>query len=227
MKEIVFATNNLHKLEEIQHIVKDKIKILSLKDINCIEELEETGDTLEANALQKAMYVFEHYHYDCFADDTGLEIEALDGRPGVYSARYANLSSKFKVQSSMNKKAVSFEDNMRKVLEEMDGKTNRKACFRTVICLVSSLKSQVYSHNKFISKGAHEDASLSSSFNFEGRVDGIIITEKRGTNGFGYDPIFMPDGYNLTFAEMTSAQKNSLSHRYFAIDNLLKSGKLI
>ena len=191
----------LKKYRAYLKVVSQEIKILSLKDINCIEELEETGETLEANAAQKALYVFNHYHYNCFADDTGLEIESLNGRPGVYSARYAGL-------------AKSFDDNIFKVLEEMEGKTNRRACFRTVIAVVSNQQSAISSQQLAISY-------------FEGRVDGTIITEKRGTNGFGYDPIFMPVGYNLTFAEMTSEQKNSLSHRYFAIEKLLKSGKII
>jgi XTP/dITP diphosphohydrolase len=215
ISNLVFATNNKYKLDEIRDIFhrpqttdhSSGIKILSLKDINCTEELEESGETLEANALQKAVYVYQHYHYNCFADDTGLEIEALDGKPGVYSARYAGLNENGEWR--MENGDISFEDNIRKVLEEMDGKTNRKACFRTVICLVSSFKFQV------------------SSLFFEGRIDGIIINEKRGTNGFGYDPIFMPDGYKMTFAEMTSEQKNSLSHRYLAIDNMLKSGIII
>ena len=188
MNETVFATNNKHKLEEIRHIVGDKIKILSLKDINCYEEIPETGSTIESNASEKAFYIFNKYHYNCFADDTGLEIEALDGRPGVYSARYAGENK-------------SFEDNINKVLEELNGTSNRKACFRTIISLVIDSKEQL----------------------FEGRVDGIITTEKRGTKGFGYDPIFQPEGYNQTFAEMNAHEKNSLSHRYFAMDKMLKS----
>lgn len=200
MKEIVFATNNKYKLEEIRNIIqkleiksqKSKIKILSLKDINCIEDLEETGDTLEANASQKALYIFNHYHYNCFADDTGLEIDALNRKPGVYSARYARLGK-------------NFNDNIFKVLKELDGVTNRKACFRTVISLIIDSKEEF----------------------FEGKVDGTITDEKRGTNGFGYDPIFIPYGYTKTFAEMTPELKNSLSHRYIAIDKMLKSINLI
>ncbi len=192
MKDIVFATNNKHKLIEIRNIVKDKINILSLKDINCYEELEETGETLEANASQKANYVYNNYHIDCFADDTGLEVFALDGKPGVYSARYAGESK-------------SFDDNINKILEELKGIDNRRARFRTVVSLILDGKVHL----------------------FEGRVDGIITNEKRGTNGFGYDPVFMPDGFMQTFAEMTDEQKNNISHRYFAMDKMLNSGYII
>jgi XTP/dITP diphosphohydrolase len=191
MNQIIFATNNKHKLEEIKRIINNKIKILSLEDIKCFEEIPETGNTLDANALQKARFIYDKYNINCFADDTGLEIEALNGDPGVYSARYAG-------------EAKSFDDNMNKVLDEMDGMSDRKACFRTVIALIIDGKESL----------------------FEGRVEGTILTLKQGTNGFGYDPIFKPSGYDLSFAQMNAEQKNSISHRFFAIDKMIKSGLL-
>lgn len=191
MNQIVFATNNKHKLEEIRHIVSTKIKILSLKDIDCVEDIPETGETLEENALQKAKFIFNKYHINCFADDTGLEILALNGRPGVYSARYAG-------------EAANFDDNIAKALSELNGITDRRACFRTVIALILDSK----------------------KYFFEGRVDGTILTQKKGMKGFGYDPVFRPEGYNESFAEMSSEQKNSISHRFFAIDKMIKSGLL-
>lgn len=187
MKEIVFATNNAHKLNEIREILGDRYKILSLHDINCNEEIEETATTLEGNAEIKARYVKQHYGYDCFADDTGLEVDALDGAPGVYSARYAGPGHD----------SVA---NMNVLLENMKGKTNRKARFRTVIALIQEEKLIL----------------------MEGIVEGIITESPKGDNGFGYDPIFMPDGCGLTFAEMDSKQKNKISHRGRATARLIE-----
>lgn len=190
MKQLVFATNNKHKLSEIRNLVEsefsDTIKILSLKDISCFEEIPETGDTLEANASEKAFYIFNKYGYDCFADDTGLEIEALNDRPGVYSARYAGEN-------------CSFEDNMNKVLKELDGIKNRNAKFRTVISLIIDGKET----------------------QFEGSVSGEMLNDKKGTEGFGYDPIFQADGFEISFAEMDMEVKNKISHRGIATRKLL------
>lgn len=183
---LVFATNNPNKLAEIRQLVPSNIEILSLKDINCYEELPETSDTLEDNAAQKAYYVYDHYGYNCFADDTGLEIDALDGRPGVYSARYAG-------------KDCIAENNIQKVLAEMQGEDNRDACFRTIISLVIDGK----------------------EYHFEGHVEGQIIPEKWGDKGFGYDPIFLPDGYEQSFAQMSIRQKNEISHRGLAVNSLI------
>ena len=183
---LVFATNNPNKLAEIRQLVPSNIEILSLKDINCYEELPETSDTLEDNAAQKAYYVYDHYGYNCFADDTGLEIDALDGRPGVYSARYAG-------------KDCIAQNNILKVLAEMHGEDNRDACFRTIISLVIDGK----------------------EYQFEGQVEGQIIPEKWGDKGFGYDPIFLPDGYEQSFAQMSIRQKNEISHRGLAVNSLI------
>jgi XTP/dITP diphosphohydrolase len=185
--KLVFATNNPNKLAEIRMLVPSSIEILSLKDINCNKELPETSDNLEDNASQKAYFVYDNYGYNCFADDTGLEIEALDGRPGVYSARYAG------------EDCVS-EDNMQKVLGEMQGEDNRDACFRTIISLVIDGK----------------------EFQFEGQVDGQIIPEKWGDKGFGYDPIFLPDGFEESFAQMSVQRKNEISHRGLAVKQLIE-----
>lgn len=184
--ELVFATNNQHKLKELQAILGDKIRLLSLKDIGCFEEIPEEQPSLEGNARQKALYVFEKYGYPCFADDTGLEIYALNGDPGVYSARFAG----------PEKDANS---NMEKVLGRLEKINNRKARFRTVIALIT---------------GDQEEL-------FEGIVEGEIITEKRGDSGFGYDPIFLPDGFDKTFAEMELADKNTISHRGRAVQKLI------
>lgn len=186
MRKLVFATNNAHKLEEIRAILGDKVEVLSLKDIQCDVDIPETADTLEGNAALKAEYIYRHYGLDCFADDTGLEVEALNGAPGVYSARYAG------------GEGHDSEANMRKLLAEMEGKTNRKAQFRTAICLI---------------EGGAEHL-------FEGVVKGEIIEEKRGASGFGYDPVFMPEGYTETFAEMGSEEKNRISHRARAVQAL-------
>lgn len=186
MRKLVFATNNAHKLEEIRAILDDKVEVLSLKDIQCDVDIPETADTLEGNAVLKAEYIYRHYGLDCFADDTGLEVEVLNGAPGVYSARYAG------------GEGHDSEANMRKLLAEMEGKTNRKAQFRTAICLI---------------EGGAEHL-------FEGVVKGEIIEEKRGASGFGYDPVFMPEGYTETFAEMGSEEKNRISHRARAVQAL-------
>lgn len=181
MKTIVFATNNTHKLAEVRAIVSDEIQIVSLAEIGCHDDIPETADTLEGNALQKVMYIKTHYGSDCFADDTGLEVEALNGEPGVRSARYAG-------------EAHDSNANIDKLLRALDGQTNRKARFRTVIAVVIDGKETF----------------------FEGIVNGQIIKEKRGDTGFGYDPIFVPDGYQQTFAEMAPDVKNKISHRSIA-----------
>lgn len=186
IKKLVFATNNAHKLDEIRAILGDKIEVLSLKDINCDADIPETADTLEGNAALKAEYVYKNYGLDCFADDTGLEVEALGGAPGVYSARYAGGDGH------------DSEANMRKLLKELDGKQNRKAQFRTAICLIEQGEEHL----------------------FEGIVKGSIIEQKRGASGFGYDPVFMPEGYEETFAEMGNAEKNKISHRARAVEKL-------
>nr|WP_262911670.1 non-canonical purine NTP diphosphatase [Bacteroides caecigallinarum] len=186
MKKLVFATNNAHKLEEIRAILGNKVEILSLNDINCHADIPETADTLQGNAALKAQYIYENYGLDCFADDTGLEVEALNGAPGIYSARYAG------------GEGHDSEANMKKLLSEMQDKDNRKARFRTVICLI---------------EGGEEHF-------FEGIVNGSIIRERKGGAGFGYDPVFMPDGYSETFAEMGNDEKNKISHRARAVKKL-------
>lgn len=186
IKKLVFATNNAHKLDEIRAILGDKIEVLSLKDINCDADIPETADTLEGNAALKAEYIYKNYGLDCFADDTGLEVEALGGAPGVYSARYAGGDGH------------DSEANMRKLLQELDGEQNRKAQFRTAICLIEQGEEHL----------------------FEGIVKGSIIEQKRGVSGFGYDPVFMPEGYEETFAEMGNAEKNKISHRARAVEKL-------
>ncbi len=184
--KLVFATNNQHKLEELQAMLGYEIKLLSLKDIGCTEEIPEEQATLEGNALQKASYIFEKYGYACFADDTGLEIEALNGEPGVYSARYAG-------------EEKSAEANMNKVLKKLTKINKRKARFRTVISLIINGEEK----------------------QFEGIVEGEIISEKRGDSGFGYDPIFKPLGFDTTFAEMNLKDKNEISHRGRAVKKLV------
>lgn len=186
MKKLVFATNNVHKLEEIRAILGDKVEILSLNDINCHADIPETADTLQGNAALKAQYIYENYGLDCFADDTGLEVEALNGAPGIYSARYAG------------GEGHDSEANMKKLLSEMQDKENRRARFRTVICLIEGGKEHF----------------------FEGIVNGSIIRERKGGAGFGYDPVFMPDGYSETFAEMGNDEKNKISHRARAVQKL-------
>jgi XTP/dITP diphosphohydrolase len=208
--KIVFATNNQHKLSEIRQILGDKVEVLSLKDIGCDVDIPETGTTLEANALQKAQYVYDHYHIDCFADDTGLEVEALNGAPGVYSARYASMASytsnTSQTSSTSSPASHDSEANMARLLKELAENNNRKARFRTVIALI--LQGEVHQ--------------------FEGIVNGEITREKSGAEGFGYDPIFQPDGYDKTFAELGMDIKNQISHRARATMKLcefLKKGK--
>ena len=186
MKELVFATNNKHKLEEIKAAVGENLRILSLADISCFEDIAETADTLEGNASIKSKYIYDKYGKNCFADDTGLEIEALGSKPGVYSARYAGPGH-------------DHQKNMDKVLSEMKGTTGRKAQFRTVISLILD-------GNEVL---------------FEGIVKGNILKEKHGDKGFGYDPIFQPDGYDTSFAEMDLCKKNKISHRGRAVRKLI------
>ena len=184
--KIVFATNNLNKLAEVQKMLPSSIELLTLKDINCSEEIEETESTLEGNAKLKANYITKTYGYNCFADDTGLEVDALNGAPGVYSARYAG-------------KDNNAENNMHKLLSELDNSSNRIAQFRTVVTLNLN-------GNQFL---------------FEGICKGEILKNKQGEKGFGYDPIFKPEGFNSSFAEMTSSVKNKISHRGIAIQKLV------
>lgn len=186
-KRFVFATNNAHKLEEVADILRDKVELLSLKEIGCHADIPETADTLEGNALLKARYIFENYHTDCFADDTGLEVEALGGAPGIYSARYAG-------------DGHDSEANMRKLLHDLEGMENRKAQFRTVFALIIDGKEHL----------------------FEGIIRGEITNNRKGTSGFGYDPIFVPEGYTQTFAEMGNELKNQISHRAIATNKLCK-----
>ena len=195
--KIVFATNNAHKLSEIRSILGESIEVLSLKDIGCDVDIPETGTTLEANALQKAEYIYDHYHMDCFADDTGLEVDALNGAPGVYSARYAG------------GEGHDSEANMTKLLHELGNNNNRKARFRTVIALIQ--KKDVCPCGCTSIKEIHQ---------FEGIVNGEIIRERRGGEGFGYDPIFQPEGYDKTFAELGMDIKNHISHRARAVAKL-------
>ena len=182
-QKIVFATNNAHKLEEVAAILGDAYELLSLREIGCDDDIPETADTFAGNAMLKAQYIKEHYGYDCFADDSGLEVDALDGAPGVYSARYSGGGS---------------EANIDKLLDNLTGKSERSAQFRTVIALLLG-----------------EDTQL-----FEGIVRGTIIEERRGDEGFGYDPIFVPDGYSQTFAQLGSEVKNRISHRAKAVEQL-------
>jgi XTP/dITP diphosphohydrolase len=184
---IVFATRNKNKVEEIKHLIPSSVKVLSLHDVHCMEDIPETALTIEGNASIKSFYVYEKYHHNCFADDTGLEIEALDGRPGVLSARYAGEEN-------------DATKNTAKVLSEMKGAENRKARFKTIISLVID----------------------GNEMQFEGIVNGTILTEKRGDHGFGYDPIFVPDGSNLTYAEMDLTEKNRISHRALAVKKLVQ-----
>lgn len=193
--KIVFATNNQHKLQEIREILGDQFEILSLADIGCHEDIPETGNTLEANAHQKAEYVFDHYHIDCFADDTGLEVDALGGAPGVHSARYAEGTDH------------NSEANMAKLLRELGDNDNRKARFRTVISLI-----QMEGGNPVCSR----------EYQFEGVVEGRIDREKHGSEGFGYDPVFIPEGYDKSFAELGEEIKNQISHRARAVKKLVE-----
>ncbi|NLF41615.1 MAG: RdgB/HAM1 family non-canonical purine NTP pyrophosphatase [Bacteroidales bacterium] len=180
--ELVFATNNAHKLREVKAILGESINIISLKEAGVLDELPENQDTLEGNASEKAWYVYNKTGKDCFADDTGLEVEALDGRPGVYSARYAG-------------EGKNSHDNVVKLLSELEGQRNRKARFRTVISLIIG----------------------GTELLFDGTVEGDIILKPAGGEGFGYDPVFLPQGFDQTFAEMSEEQKNTISHRYRAV----------
>lgn len=195
--KIVFATNNQHKLQEIRDILGSEFEIVSLKDIGCDVDIPETGNTLEENAMQKAQYVYDHYNLSCFADDTGLEVEALNGEPGVHSARYAEGTDH------------DSEANMAKLLRNLEGKDNRKARFRTVIALIQK--------QDVCPCGC---TSIKKANRFEGIVDGSIATEKHGTAGFGYDPIFVPEGYDKSFAELGESIKNGISHRARAVAKL-------
>jgi len=192
MKKLVFATNNDHKLRELKQILPSEFEMVSLNDIGCTDDIPETGTTLEVNAAQKSFFIWDKYGINCFADDTGLEIESLGNEPGVYSARYAG-------------EGRSAADNMLKVLEKMAGITNRKARFRCVISLVIDGEEK----------------------QFEGIVEGKILAEKHGEAGFGYDPIFMPDGYDQSFAEMSAEGKNMVSHRGRAVLKLVEYLKSI
>jgi len=185
--KIVIATNNKNKFQEIREMLPESIELVSLKDIGCTEDIEETEDTLEGNAALKTSHVLENYGFDCFADDTGLEVEALNGGPGVYSARYAGEN-------------VTYEDNVNKMLKELEGIEFRKAQFRTVV----SLKID------------------GMEYFFEGICPGEITIEKHGEDGFGYDPIFKPEGYDITFAEMDSSEKAKISHRGIAVRKLVE-----
>jgi XTP/dITP diphosphohydrolase len=186
LKKIVFATNNQHKLKEVSHYLKDIYEVMSLHDLGFHEDIPEPYNTLEENALTKSQTIFDNYRIDCFSDDTGLEVEALNGAPGVYSARYAG-------------EACSFKDNVDKMLRELQGQKNRKARFRTVVSLI--LKGEKHF--------------------FEGIVNGHIAEKESGTDGFGYDPIFIPDGYDISFAEMDLDEKNKISHRGRAMAQLV------
>lgn len=185
MKKLVFATNNAHKLSEVKAILESEYQIVSLSDLNCNEDIAETADNLEGNALIKAKYIHEKFGLDCFADDTGLEIEALNGAPGVFSARYAGENH-------------DAQKNMSKVLDQMRDSTNRKARFRTVIALIQG----------------------NTTIFFEGKIEGKISLKPSGQSGFGYDPIFIPEGYKLSFAELSTEVKNSISHRALAVQKL-------
>jgi XTP/dITP diphosphohydrolase len=187
MHQLVFATNNAHKLEEVAAKIGGKIKLLSLDDIGFTGDIEESGTTFSENASIKSYYIYQKYNLDCFGDDSGLEIDALNGEPGVYSARYAGGHG-------------NHAANMDKVLAKMKNESNRKARFRTVISLIWDAK----------------------EYFFEGAIEGTIRYERSGSAGFGYDPIFQPDGYTVTFAEMSLAQKNSISHRAIAVGKLLE-----
>ncbi|WP_435415132.1 non-canonical purine NTP diphosphatase [Polaribacter aestuariivivens] len=184
--KLIFATNNLNKLKEVQEMLPNSIELLSLKDINCFDEVDETETTLEGNAKLKANYITNTFGYNCFADDTGLEVEILNGKPGVYSARFAG-------------EPANSENNMQKLLLALQNKENRKAQFRTAICLNLDGK----------------------QFLFEGICKGEILTQKQGEKGFGYDPIFKPEGFEQSFAEMNSEEKNKISHRGLAISMLV------
>lgn len=186
MNKLVFATNNAHKLAEVRAILEPDFTIISLRDLNCTDDIPETADTLQGNAFLKATYIHEKFGLDCFADDTGLEVEALGGEPGVYSARYAGEDN-----NSTN--------NMNKVLSLLGNTSNRKACFRTVIALILN----------------------GDTIYFEGKIDGNISFVPSGESGFGYDPIFVPEGHPVSFAQLSSEEKNNISHRALAVNKLI------
>ena len=186
LKKIVFATNNAHKLDEVRDVLTGKYEIVSLKELGCTDDIPETADTLEGNALLKAQYINQKYGVDCFADDTGLEVAALDGEPGVYSARYAGESN-------------NAQANMQKLLGKLESATDRSACFRTVIALNENGETHM----------------------FEGRVDGHIALTPQGNEGFGYDPIFVPEGFDKSFACLGLKEKNKISHRARAVAKLI------
>ena len=184
--ELVFASNNQHKVEEVQAIIGSKIKLKSLNDIECHDDIPETGDTFVENAGQKSRFVFDRYHLDCFADDSGLEIDALNGEPGVHSAHYSG--------------SRDFQENINLVLKRLEGKIDRKARFKTVISLIIG----------------------GSEHLFEGIIEGKISSQQSGQKGFGYDPIFIPEGYDISFAEMSAEEKNKISHRAKAMEKLIQ-----
>jgi len=186
LMKLIFATHNQHKLQEIKLLLPKSIELVSLADINFTDDIAETADTLQDNALLKARYIYNKYKLNCFADDSGLEVAALNGAPGVYSARYAGLQK-------------SDADNMQKLLAELKNKDDRNACFKTVIALIVDGKERI----------------------FTGVIEGVILTEKHGDKGFGYDPLFKPNGYNLSFAQMTTAEKSKISHRGLAVNKLV------
>ena len=188
--KLVFATNNVHKFEEASKIASSAFEIISLKELNFSEEIPEDYETLEENALQKAKFIYDKFQINCFADDTGLEVEALDGQPGVYSARYAAVAGEH----------PNFQQNINKLLNKLKGETNRNAKFRTVVALIINGK----------------------EFLFEGSIYGKIVMENHGSNGFGYDPIFLPNGYNKTFGELSDIEKNKISHRAIALQKLFE-----
>lgn len=194
MKALCFATNNIHKTEEIRALLGPSFVLKNLKDIGCLEELPETQATIEGNALQKARYVFDHYHVSCFADDTGLEVDSLNGEPGIFSARYARLNGIIRPAGEHRD-----DDNVKLLLSRLAKHTNRKARFKTVISWI-------------------DEGEVKS---FEGIVPGIIVEVEKGSNGFGYDPVFQPDGSDKTFAEMELAEKNLISHRALAVKKLV------
>ena len=186
MNKLIFATNNRHKIKEVQAMLPQNLQLVSLSDIGFIGDIPETEDTLEGNALQKARFIYDRYHCACFADDTGLEADALNGAPGVYSARYANAEGS---------QEICAKANIKKLLHELSGKTNRNARFRTVIAYIDA------ENNEHL---------------FEGTVNGKITAEPTGNEGFGYDPVFLPEGYEVVFAKMPLNEKNRISHRAMA-----------
>ncbi len=185
IKKLVFATNNTHKTEEVANILAPEYQVLNLKDINCLVDIPETGDTFAENATLKSTYVYQNYHLDCFADDSGLEVEALNNEPGIFSARYSGVKDD--------------TTNLQLLLKNLEGESNRKARFKTVISLLKNGKNHL----------------------FEGVIEGTIRIEPTGSKGFGYDPIFQPDGYDITFAEMEMSEKNKISHRALAMQKLI------